>query len=103
MSEIEQMRVGEWISREEHLIASRLFKVRTKLGIDRSELAFTAGISESELVRYENAIEPIPACVLVLLSSLMGVSIDYFFDSELEVIGADVYMTKEDEQPVLLS
>lgn len=104
MSEIDQMRIGEAINREEHMIAARLFKARTRLGIARDELASMAGMSEAELLRYENAIEPIPASVLVFLASLMGVNVRQFFNSDSGFFGtAEIYMAVEDEQPVLLS
>ncbi|MCE3239404.1 MAG: hypothetical protein K0R24_2385, partial [Gammaproteobacteria bacterium] len=47
MSDIDQIRIGEWVDREERAIASKLFKSRTKLGIDRDELATMAGIGIS--------------------------------------------------------
>ena len=97
MSEIEQIRIGEWVNREEHLIASKLFQARTKMGIDRGELAFLAGITESELVKYENAIEAIPVSTLLVLAKAMGVSVEYFYDDDVEIFGITAPANNEKE------
>lgn len=90
MSEIELKRNSQAANKEDHMIASRLFKARTKLGIERGELALHAGITEKELADYENAVEEIPASTLLYISKVMGVSFDYFFDDSIEIYDIDV-------------
>lgn len=97
MLEIEQIRVSEWVNREEHIIASKLFHARTKMGIERGELASMAGIRESELVKYENAIEATPVSTLLVLAKAMGVIIDYFYDDDIEIFGIKTAANKEKE------
>ncbi|MCE3232343.1 MAG: helix-turn-helix protein [Rickettsiaceae bacterium] len=89
MSDIDQIRIGEWVDREERAIASKLFKIRTKLGIDRDELATMAGIGISELVEYESGVQPIPASTLAIIAAMMGVSLDYFYSYNLDAENED--------------
>jgi len=103
MLEIDQMRANDSIDREERLIATRLFKIRTKLGIEREELATASGFSLSDILAYENAIEPIPASAIFVLSSTMGVSIDCFYEDDIDIIQTSHCMQSDEEKTVLLS
>ncbi len=70
------------ISREDKVIASKLYRVRTKMEIKRSDLARLTGITEETLAEYENGLEAVPASDLFMLSSVMGISIEYFYSDD---------------------
>jgi transcriptional regulator with XRE-family HTH domain len=82
MTAITHKTFGELVDHEERMIASKLFRLRNKLGIEREELASIVGITELELTNYEQAIEAIPASVLIGVASVMGVSFDYFYQED---------------------
>jgi transcriptional regulator with XRE-family HTH domain len=82
MSDFEQIKIGEWVDHEERLIASKLFRARTNLGIDRDELATMAGLGITELVEYESGVQPIPASTLMMIAAMMGVSVGYFYGED---------------------
>jgi transcriptional regulator with XRE-family HTH domain len=103
MADVEQIKIGEWIDREERAIASRLFKIRTKLGIDRDELATMAGLGITELVEYESGVQPIPASTLAMISAMMGVSIEYFYGDEAQIFNHSMPLIKEKVAEELLN
>lgn len=73
-------------SNQDRLIASRLILARAKLELKRGELASLSGVSEENIAEYENASKTIPASDLFLLSTSMGLSIEYFYnDAEVKV------------------
>jgi transcriptional regulator with XRE-family HTH domain len=71
------------VSHEDKVIASKLFRVRTRMEIKRSELAKMTGLSEETIAEYENGLEAVPASDLFMLSNVMGISIDYFYSDEV--------------------
>ncbi|PIR39372.1 MAG: hypothetical protein COV35_02325 [Alphaproteobacteria bacterium CG11_big_fil_rev_8_21_14_0_20_39_49] len=78
----EILNVDGLVSPEDKVIASKLYRVRTKMDIKRSELARLTGISEETIAEYENGLEAVPASDLFMLSSVMGISIDYFYSDD---------------------
>jgi len=82
------------VSAEDKVIASKLYRVRTRMDIERVDLAKVSGISEQSIAEYENGIEPVPASDLFILSHIMGISIDYFYNDE--ILGASsLYQSDE--------
>lgn len=70
------------VDQEEQNIAERLLKLRTRLGIERDQLALAVGLREADLFAYENVVEPIPASTLAMIAAVIGIDIDYFFSDE---------------------
>lgn len=100
----QHLKAGEWIEREERLIASRLFKVRTQLGIEREDLAAMVGVDDHELRDFEFGITPVPASTLLMLALAMGIEIQYFFGSPLQLCNtANVSLLHGKKSPVMLS
>ena len=77
-------KIEPWVDHQEKMIASKLFKIRSELGIEREELAAAIGIDYNELAKYEMGIEPVPASTLAIASTLMGVNMNYFYDDDYE-------------------
>jgi transcriptional regulator with XRE-family HTH domain len=105
MSDFEQIKIGEAVEREERLIASKLFRARTSLGIDRDELAVMAGLGITELVEYESGVQPIPASTLAMISAMMGVSMGYFYGEDAldNLLPAPVAAAKSEKQQYLVN
>jgi len=107
MDKIQKIQINETLVHEEKIIAERLLNTRIKLGISRYNLARTVGIDESELVKYENAIEAIPASTLLMISVAMGLDFEYFYYDNIMVEGfmSDSISHHQitEERPALLS
>lgn len=71
-----------WLEPEEQNVANKLARLRIKLKIGSLELAHMVGIDEQELLSYEQADEPIPASILAMISIVLGVDMEYFFDED---------------------
>lgn len=102
MTDMEQVRIGEMVEHEERLIASKLFRVRTNLGIDRDELATMAGLGITELVEYESGVQPIPASTLAMIAAMMGVSMGYFYGDDT-LLPAPMAAVKSKKEQVLVN
>ncbi len=103
MSQVDQIKVGEYVEREESVIAAKLFKLRTKLNLERSDVAGLSGIDEKQLFRYENAIEAIAASDLFLLANILGVSMSYFYEEEMQICGSNIPAISDSKYPALLN
>ena len=77
-----QLQMEACISQEDRVIASRLFKLRTNMGIKRRDLAVMAGLAESDIYSFESGQQEVPASDLFLLAVALGVSINYFYEDE---------------------
>jgi transcriptional regulator with XRE-family HTH domain len=98
MSNINEIQAVESVSREERVIASKLFRMRTRMGIEREDLAVMVGIRELDLAEYENGLEAVPASDLFMLATVMGINVTYFYgEAQIGVSAA------KEEARVLLS
>lgn len=73
MNEIEQ-----YIANFDKQIADRLYHTRVMLGYSRKELAAQIGITGQQLAKYEAGKNRASAPRLVLISSALGRTVDYF-------------------------
>lgn len=67
-------------AKEKNRLASKLYQVRTELGIKQVELQKEGIISQSHLSKIENAEINISAVMLWHLARRYGKSISYFFE-----------------------
>lgn len=67
------------IKKEKNRLASKLYKIRTELGIKQSDLQKEGIISQSHLSKIENADINISAIMLNILAKRYGKDISYFF------------------------
>lgn len=67
-------------AKEKNRLASKLYQVRTELGIKQVELQEEGIISQSHLSKIENAEINISAIMLWHLARRYGKSISYFFE-----------------------
>lgn len=103
MVESEQIRINEWVDREEKFIASRIFRIRTGMNIEREDLAMLIGESDAQMAKYESGIDAVPASTLICMSFALGVDIGYFYgEDNLKICNSKIY-ANEEERPVLLS
>ncbi len=103
MTLLKQAEIGQWVEQEEHLVASKLFHLRSKMNVERSQLAEALDIEEYELANYENGIEPVPATTLFLISTYLGVNVKYFFTEEVDVYTANTALANDDEEAAPVS
>lgn len=63
-------------------IDKKIKELRTKRGLQQTELAEMLGVSKSVISSYENAVHLPPYDILVRLSNLFGVSCDYLLGND---------------------
>lgn len=103
-SSINKSVIKEVIDQEEKNIAERLLRLRTRLGIERDQLALAIGVKELDLFSYENSVQAVPASTLAMIAAVVGIDIDYFFsDEDWDIIGEVQAASSIIEESALLS
>lgn len=70
------------ITDADKIIASKLFRLRTNMGIKLQDLAVISGIKAADIHDFETAQKEVPASDLFMLSMALGIKINYFYDDE---------------------
>jgi transcriptional regulator with XRE-family HTH domain len=95
--------VKDVVDQEERNIAERLLRLRTRLGIERDQLALAIGLQEADIFAFENAVDAIPASTLAMISAVVGIDINYFFSDEDWDIISEAYTAVTHKESALLS
>lgn len=98
MAMFEQKDINTWVDEKDRLVASKVFTLRTRAGIERDDLAEVIGIDEAVLSDYELGKAPIPASDLSLISAVFGVKFEYFYDEEESALKERVIRLKEGQE-----